>query len=283
MLPFNDDQIVDYLKRNFPQRNPAQTLKLIAAVYNLKELAQRPILLRHIGDEVAELERRKIAGRTVNAAVLYELFVERWLRRDDAKHQLSLPHKRILMEHLAAELARRGVRELAYDRVEEWLDRFIAARPDWESVYRGKDREILKEDLRTATFIVRPDEKKFRFAHTSLQEYFLAGYLLDALMAGAAESCRLPLPSPETFTFFAERWQAANAGKRRRPTATTACRLPDAPWRRCWSRPSRAAAKLLLPRGWRCTIWACRHRVRPASICTVAICASGRLTAAKTA
>ena len=97
MLPFNDAQIVDYLKRNFPQRDPAQTLALIAAVYNLKELAQRPILLRHIGGEVAELERRKIAGRAVNAAKLYELFVERWLRRDDAKHQLSLPHKRILM------------------------------------------------------------------------------------------------------------------------------------------------------------------------------------------
>ena len=213
MLPFNDDQIVDYLKRNFPQRDPAQTLELIAAVYNLKELAQRPILLRHIGGEVAELEQRKIAGRAVNAAVLYGLFVERWLRRDDAKHQLSLPHKRILMEHLAAELTRRGVRELAYDRVEEWLDRFIADRPDWESVYRGKDREILKEDLRTATFIVRPDEKKFRFVHTSLQEYFLAGYLLDALMAGKAESCCLPLPSPETFVFFAERWHTAQADR----------------------------------------------------------------------
>ncbi|RUQ29413.1 MAG: NACHT domain-containing protein, partial [Candidatus Competibacteraceae bacterium] len=220
MLPFNNDQIVDYLERNFPQRDPAQTLEFIAAVYNLKELAQRPILLGYIGNELAELERRKIDGRAVNAAVLYGLFVERWLRRDDAKHQLSPPHKRILMEHLAAELTRRGVRELAYDRVEEWLDRFIVARPDWESVYRGKDREILKEDLRTATFIVRPDEKKFRFAHTSLQEYFLAGYLLDALMAGKAESCRLPLPSPETFAFFAERWHAAQADRDDR--------LPDA-------------------------------------------------------
>ncbi len=220
MLPFNDDQIVDYLERNFPQRDPAQTLELIAAVYNLKELAQRPILLGYIGNELAELEQRKIDGRAVNAAVLYGLFVERWLYRDKEKHQLSPPHKRILMEHLAAELTRRGVRELAYDRVEEWLDRFIADRPDWESVYRGKDREILKEDLRTATFIVRPDEKKFRFAHTSLQEYFLAGYLLDALMAGKAESCRLPLPSPETFAFFAERWHAAQADRDDR--------LPDA-------------------------------------------------------
>ncbi|MCC7219501.1 MAG: pentapeptide repeat-containing protein, partial [Candidatus Contendobacter sp.] len=211
ILPFNDEQILDYLKRNFPQRDPARTIELIADIHNLKELAQRPVLLRHIGDELAELEQRKIAGQAINTAVLYGLFVERWLHRDDSKHQLSLPHKQVLMEHLAAELTRRGVRELAYDRVENWLDRFIAARPEWESVYRGTNREILKEDLRTATFIVRPDEKKFRFAHTSLQEYFLAGYLLHGLMAGEADSCRLPLSSPETFNFFAERWQVADA------------------------------------------------------------------------
>ena len=211
ILPFNDEQILDYLKRNFPQRDPTQMIELIADIHNLKELAQRPVLLGHIGAELAALEQRKIAGQAINTAVLYGLFVERWLRRDDAKHQLSLPHKQVLMEHLAAELTRRGVRELGYERVEDWLDRFIAARPDWESVYRATDREILKEDLRTATFIVRPDEKKFRFAHTSLQEYFLAGYLLHGLMVGEADSCRLPPPSPETFTFFAERWQVADA------------------------------------------------------------------------
>ncbi|MCP5159272.1 MAG: pentapeptide repeat-containing protein [Gammaproteobacteria bacterium] len=211
MLPFNDEQILDYLKRHFPQRDPEQTIELIASIHNLRELAQRPVLLRQIGAELAELEQRKIAGQPINTAVLYGLFVERWLHRDDTKHQLSLPHKQMLMAHLAAELTRRGVRELAYERVEDWLDRFIATRPAWESVYRGTDREILKEDLRTATFIVRPDEKKFRFAHTSLQEYFLANYLLHTLMAGDGEGCRLPLPSPETFAFFAERWQVAAA------------------------------------------------------------------------
>lgn len=127
--------------------------------------------------------------------------------------------------------------------------------PGLGSVYRGKDREILRK-ICAATFIVRPDEKKFRFAHTSLQG--LAGYLLDALMAGKAESCRLPLPSPETFAFF-----AGAAGTRRKPTAMTGCRMQGAPWRRCWSRPSRAAAKPLLPLGWHCTAWVCRRCVDP--------------------
>ena len=209
LLPFNDAQIIDYLQRHFPQRDPQQTLDLIASIHNLQDLARRPVLLKHIGAELLELERRKIAGKTVNSAVLYSLFVDRWLRRDDTKHQFSLPHKQVLMEQLAAELSRRGVRELAYDRVEDWLDRFMARQSAWESAYRGKDREILKEDLRTATFIVRPDEKKFRFAHSSLQEYFLANYLLHALMAGDLDGFHLPLPSPETFDFFAELWQVA--------------------------------------------------------------------------
>ena len=59
---------------------------------------------------------------------------------------------------------------------------------------------------------MRPDEKKFRFAHTSLQEYFLAGYLLDALMAGEAETvaCRC---RRRNLRVFAERWQAAQTDR----------------------------------------------------------------------
>ena len=63
---------------------------------------------------------------------------------------------------------------------------------------------------------------------------------------------------------------------------TTGCRMQGAPWRRCWNKPRRAAAKPPWLHGWRCMIWDYRRRVRPASIYTVVICASGRLTAAKT-
>ena len=89
----------------------------------------------------------------------------------------------MLMEHFAAELWRSGKRSWSVYEVEQWLIDFLAANPRIAGHYEGKDRELLKEDLRTATFVLRPDteEKHFRFAHTSLQEFFLASYLVRAL------------------------------------------------------------------------------------------------------
>jgi hypothetical protein len=63
---------------------------------------------------------------------------------------------------------------------------------------------VLKEDLRTATFVLRPDTEsdRFRFAHTSLQEFFMAEFLHEALREGSIEDFPLPMPSNETFEFL---------------------------------------------------------------------------------
>jgi hypothetical protein len=67
-----------------------------------------------------------------------------------------------------------------------------------------KDRELLKEDLRTATFLVRQGEAEFRFAHTSLQEFFLAAYLHRALQERCLQDWALPVPSLETLDFLGQ-------------------------------------------------------------------------------
>jgi len=64
----------------------------------------------------------------------------------------------------------------------------------------------LEEDFRTATFVLRPDSslESFRFAHTSLQEYFLARYLLRGLSTNAMSTWDMPYPSPETLDFLGQ-------------------------------------------------------------------------------
>jgi hypothetical protein len=70
----------------------------------------------------------------------------------------------------------------------------------------------MKEDLRTATFLVREGDDRFRFAHTSLQEYFLAGYLRRALVEENPEAWDLPNVSPETLDFLGQ-WLEEGRGE----------------------------------------------------------------------
>ena len=74
--------------------------------------------------------------------------------------------------------------------IENWLHAWLKERPSLSARYVRLDAEQLEEDLRTATFLVRRDGEiptagAFRFAHASLQEFFLADYLIGAARENA--------------------------------------------------------------------------------------------------
>src|SRR5262249_13416472 len=147
-------------------------LSLFHSIHNLAELAQRPYLLAVMAEMIGELEHRQATGETVLGVTLYDLMVRRWLNRDDGKHHFSDTHKGKMMEQLAADLWRSGAREWEWPRVEQWLTEFLHRHPALAARYQHTPPEVLNEDLRTATFLLRPDDRQqhFRFAHTSLQE-----------------------------------------------------------------------------------------------------------------
>jgi len=205
LLPFDEQQIRAYLKSSFPEADPEGLWEFIRSVHNLPELAERPYTLSLITQQIPRLEQWKADGKRVTGLTLYRFVVEEWLLRDEGKHQIIPEHKQMLMEYVAAELVRAGLRAWTASQLEQWLMDFLDANRRIASHYDGKARELLKEDLRTATFLVR-DEKsdRFRFAHTSLQEYFLAHYLRRALEAGDFEDWALRGVSPETLDFLGQ-------------------------------------------------------------------------------
>ncbi|WP_044188257.1 TIR domain-containing protein, partial [Hyalangium minutum] len=207
LLPFTEAQIQSYLADflGTPARG-GEAFEIIQSIHNLRDLAERPYLLSLIGEHLGELESLKARREKVNAARLYELVVRSWINRDNGKHQLGQDHKRQLMEELAAALWREGSKQWAVDRLEAWFDEYLLSNPAIAAAYATKERAVLKEDLRTATFVLRPtdEERHFRFAHTSLQEYFLATYLKRALEEGKLERWALEEVSWETVDFLGQ-------------------------------------------------------------------------------
>ena len=142
----------------------------------------------------------------MRGVTVYELLVDEWLGRDGGKHHWRPEDKLRLMEDIAADMWVSGSREWEWRQVLDWLGTRLAADDVLRIRYDKIAPEILEEDFRTATFVLRPDhsEQSFRFAHTSLQEYFLARYLLHGLVDQQPESWALPLPSPETLDFLGQ-------------------------------------------------------------------------------
>lgn len=229
MLPWQDEQIREYLSVLLGEEQLETALDLIDTVHNLKDLASRPYLISLIGPELEELEKDRAAGRLVNAASLYRKFIERWLHRDDGKHVFTPAHKLRLMENLAAALWRENARTWPWERVEEWLETFLHENPSIRSALVGQPIAVLQQDFRTATFFLRPDAcaESFRFAHTSLLEYFLACHLARGLEKADATTWDLPEPSRETFDFIGQHLLTVTADQRNKAISGLAQLLGD--------------------------------------------------------
>jgi hypothetical protein len=218
LLPFTEGQIQHYLRAALHEDDAGveRLLTTIRSVHNLSELSQRPYTLGLIADQLPEIERLRLDGRTVYGTSLYRRMVERWLERDSGKHHVQPEHKLRLAAHLAAHLWREGSGLLPANRIEPWFFAWLDGEPDLRLRYQRLHPEQLEEDLRTATFLVREDGadgSAFRFAHTSLLEYFLAEYLLDAVRGDTPERWDLPTPSPETLDFLGQLLAEAGADR----------------------------------------------------------------------
>lgn len=181
---------------------------MLDQVYDLRELGSRPYNLRLIQDQVEALEAIQREGGRIGVADLYDGMVGQWVLRDAPKHRLNRDHKLLLMERLALWLWSKQKGDLSYADLNDWLIGQILSEPRWERIeyhsYMSRDEgpEILKEDLRNASFIVREGDDRFRFAHTSIMEFFLARALHRALVQNRLDDWAIPIPSPETLDFL---------------------------------------------------------------------------------
>ena len=207
LLPFNEDQIREYLHRNVPGADTDRLLETIRSVHNLRELASQPVLLDMIREDLPTIDEDLSAGHEVRSVDLYERFTDKWLSRDEGKNTLIPEHKIQLMTHLAWQVWRSGSRTWPAHWMEDWMLQFLHAHPDMELHYQGRMPDQWKQDFRTATFLTRRGDD-FSFKHSSLLEYFLAVRLADSLEAESEDEARaawdITRPSDETFAFFAE-------------------------------------------------------------------------------
>lgn len=209
LLPFDDDQIRAYLAANVPGLDLERAVDVIHRVHNLRDLAQRPYCLSLMRNSLPDLDRTLAAGKKVRSVDLYRSLVRSWLARDNTKHRFDEDDKPRLMASLAAWMWREGAKSLTSERLGQWLKETIIADPTFHALYgdsfkETKMRDELLQDFRTATFIARWDGDSFRFAHTSLQEYFLASALVAALENGDADAWLMPRVNQETLDFAAE-------------------------------------------------------------------------------
>lgn len=284
---FTDEQIRKYLAAALPGQDVNELMRMVESIHNLRELAGRPFTLKLVAQFIPLIRSWQQQGKIITGATLYREVAREWLLRDKEKQSFQPEDKQRLASDLAAHLWRSGQRGLRAKALEDWLDAWLGQLPPHATVLQ-KPRELLHQDLRNATFLKRSDgetldDSRFEFAHTSLQEFFLAQSLFDALQRAAeqpeaAASARqqwvLPRPSMETLDFLGQmlaeqgpngaalqtlsRWRSTYLAQASELQLAYALRA----WRRGWPVPLTAGSDL---QGADLTEWHFGTEVEPGS------------------
>ena len=231
LLPWGEEQIESYLAKRVGSAQAFDLMAVVRSTYNLGELASRPVLLAMMAENLQALLRQHTGTSPMVASTLYNHTVAGWIERDNGKHRLSAAHKPVLMGALAAAMWSQGSELWSTDQLDAWLARSMVQL--FPAQFDTRELAALQEDLRTATFIVRPHAREFNFAHKSYGEYFLARFILDGLRLvrqgdWSLAQWRALLPTralnAEALQFLTELWDAQRRQRSAHET-TAACRL----------------------------------------------------------
>jgi uncharacterized protein YjbI with pentapeptide repeats/predicted amidohydrolase len=195
--PFDPVRVAELVRDVVGETGVDAALRKIANAYDLGDLVTRPLLLCLV---LQSLDRIDPRARFAPADV-YEACVQRWLEHT-AEDGVSMPRdqKIILAEALAEQLWRSGSASCSLEElrasVRSRTGRF--ALPD----HLPATQAFL--DVQGGAFFVRDGSDRFRFAHQSFLEYFLARSLAFTMVERPFASLATKRLTPEVTSFVGE-------------------------------------------------------------------------------
>ncbi|WP_437930576.1 pentapeptide repeat-containing protein [Sorangium sp. So ce291] len=234
--PFTDDHVRDLVQQIRGEGGAAAALSRIAGIYDLKDLVHRPLLLGMVLATLDDLS----PGAQVGRADLYEAYLKRWLdntRKDDPEC-FTDEQKKEFAEALAEQLWRSGKATCTWQELQSSVRaRLFPLLPE------GMPPGAAFLEIQGGAFFVHEGEDRYRFAHKSFLEYFLARALVATLPERPEEALRTRPITQEVAAFVGEILRAD--GEPRRASAVRAVQSFLAENRRPFQQPGEAAENAL--------------------------------------
>jgi hypothetical protein len=182
LLPFDDDQIQQYLQTHTD--NPGHYWEQIKKIFDLHDLAKRPVLLQLIVDYLPELIKEKGEKETINASDLYNKCIRDELRRKTSELDFIIPGKYRLeiLQKVAVWMFLNDV--LNFDT--GLLERELNLKQYFKTDRAWEFEKYLNEFL-TFTFLIREADNRYRISHKSFRDYLTAQAFVKEIDSGKIE------------------------------------------------------------------------------------------------
>jgi len=171
-----DSYQIDFARSNITKR---ELLETIANTHDLSDLAKRPFLLYMIMSTLPKIlkETKGKQKAKINAAMLYQVYTDNWLRREDQKNKTLIKRKdkELFCKELALELYTSNEISLSYRDLPEAIKR------NFKHVGQTEDVDYFSHDIQSCSFLTSDRSGEFKFIHKSFMEYFVAERVVSKL------------------------------------------------------------------------------------------------------
>ncbi|HYO67455.1 MAG TPA: pentapeptide repeat-containing protein, partial [Archangium sp.] len=198
LQPLTDEQVKRLVREILPEQGQAdRALDRIARTYDLQDLVHRPLLLGMVLKTLDQLA----PGSRVGRADLYEAYLARWLEqtRSADPDVFTDDQKIAFAESLAEGLWSSGRPDCTWQELQKSVRaRLVQLLPDSMPVGAAH------LEIQGGAFFVHEGEDRYRFAHKSFLEYFLARALVHTLPERPLDALRTRSLTPEVAAFVGE-------------------------------------------------------------------------------
>jgi len=190
--PLKEEDFVIYLKKFFPE-NWEKYHQTIINTYNLRELAEKPILLELMVQTLPQIKIEE--NEKLNHASLYDRYTKFWLNRDDWRSYLESIEREFITEEIAFYLFINNKDRIFYEELPKLIQEKFPAKRNFEMEY-------LDQDVRTCTFLNRDEKGDYSFVHQSFMEFFVAKQFAREIKNKKPNNFKLKKLSPEIAGFL---------------------------------------------------------------------------------
>ena len=186
-------KIKDAIKKRKPDYWE-DTYKTIDDIYDLSNLASRPVFLKMILASIDELKNLK----SVKVIDIYDSYVKSWMKQQEEQKRSLIPRdkKLCILEDLAWDLYTRGGAAIPYSELSESIERILNLNEESSGYYAY--------DIQAQSLLNRDGIGNYTFSHQSFIDYFVASKLSKDIVLGNYELFGKEYISDEVFYFMNE-------------------------------------------------------------------------------
>lgn|GEM_PF-6244766 len=164
--PFTEKDIDTYLESSF-KVEWENYKKVIKNTYDLKSLAEVPILMNMIVQILPEMMRDSVK---INRSEIYQKFTERWFKRESWRRGVHTTERIYFCKQLALHFYKKQENFVHWKFLPQHIKNYFK-----DKINSPTDLDIFEADVRTSNFLVRKqDSGNYYFVHKSFMEFFVA-------------------------------------------------------------------------------------------------------------